>query len=147
MHFSSALCCERTEMARTEKVIVTCDLHEGEKTGDDVETIAFSLDGEAYEVDACAEHAAQLRDSFATYVGHARSVGRSTGGRSSGRSSAGTAPRRASRGSSRPSAGGSDRAQVQAIREWARSHGQQVSERGRLSATVLDAYRKAHPDQ
>ncbi len=135
-------------MARSTQVVVTCDLHEGEKTGEDVETIAFSLDGEAYELDACAEHAAQLRDSFATYVGHARSAERAGGGRSSaGRSSAGTGPRRASRGSSRPSASGSDRAQVQAVREWARSNGQQVSERGRLSAAVLDAYRQAHPEQ
>ena len=135
-------------MAKVETVIVTCDLHEGEKTGEDVETIAFSLDGEAYELDVCAEHAAQLRDSFATYVGHARSTGRSGSGRSSGgRTSAGTSPRRASRGPSPPSAGCSDRAQGQAIREWARSHSQQGTERRRLSAAVLDAYRSAHPDE
>lgn len=133
-------------MARTTRVIVTCDLHEGDRTGEDVETIAFALDGEAYELDACAEHAAQLRDAFATCVGHARSAAGSVSGGSAGRSSAGTSSRRASRGSSRPSASRSDRAQVQAIREWARSHGQQVSQRGRLSAAVLDAYRQAHPE-
>jgi hypothetical protein len=31
-----------------------------------------------------------------------------------------------------------------AIREWAKKHGHKVSERGRLSATVLAAYDAAH---
>ena len=36
------------------------------------------------------------------------------------------------------------RNQVAVIREWARSHGHQVSERGRISATVRAAYDAAH---
>ncbi len=45
---------------------------------------------------------------------------------------------------SRPAPSGSDRERVQAIREWARTHGHEVSERGRLSATVIEAYEAAH---
>jgi len=37
-----------------------------------------------------------------------------------------------------------DRERTQAIREWARAHGHKVSERGRLSAVVVEAYEAAH---
>jgi hypothetical protein len=121
-------------MARRETVVYSCDLHDGDMT-EDVETVSFGLDGQAYEVDACDEHRSQLRDAFAPYVGAARKPG----------GSAGSGPRRASRGSSRPAAsGGADREEVQRIREWAREHGHKVSERGRLSSSVLEAYRAAH---
>ena len=117
-------------MAQKVQVLLVCDLHEDEVEG--VETVAFGLDGSAYEIDTCEQHAAELRDAFAPYVGAARRAGRPA-----------AAPRRASRGS-RPAAAGSDRERVQAIREWARSHGHQVSERGRLSSTVIEAYEAAH---
>jgi len=119
-------------MAQKVQVLLVCDLHEDEVEG--VETVAFALDGSAYEVDVCEEHAAELRDSFARYVGSARRAGRSGG----------TPARRASRGSSRPAPSGSDRERTQAIREWARTHGHAVSERGRLSSTVIQAYEAAH---
>ena len=114
----------------------SCDLHDGDMT-DDVQTVSFGLDGQSYELDACEEHRAQLQDAFAPYVGAARKAGGRGG-------SGGSAPRRASRGTSRPSSGGSDREEVQRIREWARANGHQVSERGRLSSSVLEAYRAAH---
>ena len=122
-------------MARRETVVFSCDLHDGEMT-EDVTAVAFGLDGQAYEVDACEQHRKELHDAFAPYVGAARKAG----------GSAGPAPRRASRGSSRPAASGSsgsDREEVQRIREWAREHGHKVSERGRLSSSVLEAYRAA----
>ena len=118
-------------MAQRVQVLLVCDLHEDEVEG--VETVAFGLDGTSYEVDACDEHAAALRDAFAPYVGAARRAP-ATGG-----------ARRASRGPARPAAAGSDRERVQAIREWARSNGHTVSERGRLSASVLEAYEAANP--
>jgi hypothetical protein len=120
-------------MAQKVQVLLVCDLHEDEVEG--VETVAFGLDGSAYEIDACEQHAAELRDAFAPYVGSARRAGRPA---------AGTGSRRGSRGTSRPAASGSDRERVQAIREWARSHGHKVSERGRLSSTVIEAYEAAH---
>lgn len=125
-------------MARTTKTIITCDLHDGDDGTQDVEEISFSLDGQAYELDACAEHAAEMREDFARYVGAARKAERGSGG--------GGGARRA-RGSSRtaPSSGGSaDRDEVQAMREWGRANGFKVSERGRLSAALVEAYRAAH---
>ena len=122
-------------MAQKVNVMTVCDVHDQEVEA--AETISFALDGTPYELDACEEHAAELRDAFAPYVGSARKAGRASGG---------SAPRRASRGSSRPSSsgGGADRERVQAIREWAREHGHKVSERGRLSAAVQEAYDAAH---
>ena len=123
-------------MAQKVHVRTVCDLHDGDEV-EGGQTIPFALDGTSYEIDACDEHAAELRDDFARYVGAARKAGRA---------GSGTAPRRASRASSRPAstAGGADRERVQAIREWARENGHKVSERGRLSAAVQEAYDAAH---
>lgn len=117
-------------MAQKVQVLLVCDLHDGEEEG--TETVAFSLDGSSYEIDLCADHAASMRDDLATYVGAARRAGRS---------GSSTAARR----SSRPARSGSaDKQRVQDIREWARNNGHQVSERGRLSSVVVEAYDKAH---
>lgn len=106
--------------------------------GDADETVAFSLDGVAYEIDLSDKNAAKLRDALSLYVGHARSVGR--GGRGAGRTSASAAgtSRRGSR------AGRGDREQTAAIREWARKNGFKVGEKGRIPATVLEAYHAAN---
>ncbi|UJP40915.1 histone-like nucleoid-structuring protein Lsr2 [Cellulomonas palmilytica] len=91
------------------------------------ETVTFALDGVTYEIDLTAKRAAELRDSFATWVGHARKVG--------GRSTSGAAKPSSRRRSSND---------AQAIREWAKAQGLEVSERGRISADVREAYDKAH---
>lgn len=119
-------------MAQKISVLLVCDLHEDEVEG--TETIAFGLDGAAYEVDVCDDHGAQIRDAFAPFVGAARRAGRP---------SAGSSLRRPGR-SSRPAPAGSDRELVQAKREWARKNGFTVSDRGRLSAELLTAYDAAH---
>lgn len=92
------------------------------------ETVSFSLDGVSYEIDLSARHAAELRDAMAQYVGPARRVG--------GRGGAGRA------GGRRRSGGGDNR--TAQIREWARANGHKVNERGRIPATVVEAYEKAH---
>jgi len=123
-------------MAKRETVVYSCDLHDGDMTKD-VETVSFGLDGQAYEVDACEQHRQELHDAFAPYVGAARKAG----------GSGGSGARRASRGPSRAAAsngGSADREELQRIREWARENGHQVSQRGRLSSSVLEAYRAAH---
>lgn len=116
-------------MAQRVQVLLVCDLHEEEVEG--VETVAFGLDGSSYEIDVCDDHAAELREDFAAYVGAARRAGRAP---------AASAQRRAGRGSS----ASGDRQRVQQIREWARANGHQVSERGRLSSAVVAAYEAAH---
>jgi hypothetical protein len=114
-------------MAQKVQVLLVCDICDTENEG--TETMSFAVDGSSYEIDVCDEHAAEIRDSFATYVGSARRAGRV----------ATTAARRG-----RPAKQGSDKERTVAIREWARKNGHKVSERGRLSSAVLSAYEAAH---
>lgn len=115
-------------MAQKTKVILIDDVEGGEAD----ETVTFALDGVSYEIDLTSERAAQLRDAMAPWVGHARKSGGSA--RSPRRSSS------AGRSSGGSSASGVDTA---AVREWARENGHTVSERGRISGTVLEAYKAA----
>lgn len=95
------------------------------------ETVLFSLDGTAYEIDLTDENAAALREAFGPYVAAGRRI-------SSARTSA----------SARGSSGGRRRRTGQQdygpIREWAKANGYAVSERGRVPASVLEAYEAAH---
>ena len=107
-------------MAQRVQVVLEDDLDGGKAD----ETVTFGLDGATYEIDLSKKNAAKLRDAMSAYVGSGRRV--------SGRRGAGRAR---SRGR-----GGSDSAQ---IREWAKSNGYEVSERGRISAEIRDAYNSA----
>jgi hypothetical protein len=108
-------------MAQRVQVLLVCDLHDDDTAG--TATVDFSLDGASYEIDVCEEHGAKLREAFAPYV---------VAGRRSGRSGAG---RRSRRG--RGTAGDFD---PSAVRAWAKEQGVKVSERGRISAEVLEQY-------
>ena len=124
-------------MAQKVQVMLVCDLHDDEVEG--VETVAFGLDGASYEIDACEEHATEIRDAMASYVGAARRAGRPSPNAGAKRSS------RAAKSSSAGAAGGGGgKERVQEIREWARQNGHTVSERGRLSGAVVAAYEAAH---
>lgn len=116
-------------MAQKVQVLLVCDLHDDEVEG--TETISFGLDGSQYEIDLCAAHATEIREDLASYVGAARRAGRSA---AAGRRS--STPR-----ASRPSSSGKN---VSEVREWARANGYEVSERGRIASTVLEAYEAAH---
>jgi hypothetical protein len=97
------------------------------------QTLVFGLDGVAYEIDLSDGHAGELRDSLSAWIGHARRLGR-TGQARTGRAPAG-------RGRSGESSEGLDLVQV---RSWARDNGFEISDRGRVSSQVLQAYRDAH---
>ena len=116
--------------------MLVCDLHDDEVEG--AETVAFGLDGAAYEIDACEEHASALRDAFAPYVGAARRAGRPAPSAAGRRGQGRAKPNGAGAG------GGGGKERVQEIREWARANGHTVSERGRLSGAVVAAYEAAH---
>lgn len=110
-------------MAQRVQVLLVDDLD-----GSDAdETVTFALDGVSYEIDLNEDNAAQLRDDIATWIGHARR----SGGRRTTRSAA----------KSTKAAATSDTA---AMREWARGEGYTVSDRGRISAEIREAYAKAH---
>ena len=108
-------------MAQHVQVVLVDDLDGGKAN----ETVSFALDGVTYEIDLSDKNAAKLRDALATWVGHARRAG----GRSTAR-----------RGRSRTASGSSD---LGAMREWGRKNGFTVSDRGRISAELQAAYRKA----
>jgi Lsr2 len=115
-------------MAQRVQIVLEDDLDGGVAA----ETVTFGLDGVSYEIDLSDKNAGKLRDEFATWIGHAR--------RSGGRRAAG---RRSGSGSSNTSSA-SSRRDLSAVRAWARSNGHQVSDRGRVSAAVQEAYDKAH---
>ncbi len=73
-----------------------------------------------------------MRDAFSRYVSAARKVGRGT------RASGGGG------GRGRTTGGRMDREQAGAIRDWARKNGHAVSDRGRIPASVVEAYEAAH---
>lgn len=93
-------------------------------------TVEFGLDGVSYAIDLSAENAAELRDGLATYLATARRTG--------GRKQRGG---KANKNASAPNT--ADRQRNQAIREWAREQGMQVSDRGRIPAEIAEAYDKA----
>src|SRR4051794_26931605 len=112
-------------MAQKVQVVLIDDLDGGDAT----ETVSFGLDGATYEIDLSEQNARQLRDALAPWVGNARRLSGGRGGRPAAR-----------RGGSR-SGGSSD---TTAIRSWAKDNGYKVSERGRISAEVQEAYAAAH---
>ena len=117
-------------MARKTQIVLEDDLS-GEVLEDGAgETVSFSLDGQAFEIDLSSENASKMRDEFSRYVGHGRKVA----------SSGSVGRRSASRG--RPSAEG--KRDLGPVREWARQNGHDVSERGRVRASVIEAYDAAH---
>jgi Lsr2 len=112
-----------------QRVLLVCDLHDDDSAG--AETLSFAIDGTSYDIDVCAKHASALREAVAPYVGAGRRASSGSGG-------AGRRTR-----SSRPS-GAPDRQRTQEIREWARAHGHQVSDRGRIPVRLLEQYEAAH---
>lgn len=92
------------------------------------ETVLFSLDGNAYEIDLTDGNAAELRAALDRYVSAARRV-------SAGRAASG-APSRKRRRAGQPD--------YSDVREWATQNGHKVSDRGRVPASVLEAYEAAH---
>ena len=86
------------------------------------ESVNFALDGVNYVIDLSAENASKLRDALSLWVDHARR----TGGRR-------TRGRRPTRG---PTAN--------EVRQWAKSQGYEVSDRGRVSNEIREAYQRTH---
>jgi hypothetical protein len=97
---------------------------------DTITTVSFALDGVSYEIDLSDDNASKLRDAFADVIASGRRLG--------GRVKRGIAPGQAI---PRPVA---DREQTRAIRDWARQNGFELSDRGRIAASVVEAFEAAH---
>jgi hypothetical protein len=108
------------QMAQKVTVVLEDDIDGGPAT----QTVAFSVDGDAYEIDLNDANAARFKDVMAPFVGAARRGSR--GGSRSGRG----------RGRGRNT-------KTAEIRAWARANGQKVNERGRIPADVVAAYEKS----
>jgi Lsr2 len=87
-------------------------------------TVRFGLDGTDYEIDLSTAHSEELHKVLAAYVTHARKA-------------AGSARRgpRGRRGDGAPD--------TRKVREWARGHGIDIKERGRVPAEVIEKYKAA----
>lgn len=83
-------------------------------------TIQFSLEGVSFEIDLSTENAEQLRSAVAPFLSAAR---RTSGRRTRGNTTTAATMR-----------------DLGAIREWARSNGYSISDRGRVSVEILEAF-------
>ena len=102
---------------------------------DATETVNFGLDNDQYVIDLNQEHADELRDALAKFIGVARRV------RKDGQA--------VKQRKTRVRADAGDRQQKGAIREWARANSHLipdviVPDRGRLPKKVLEAFEAAH---
>jgi hypothetical protein len=111
--------CYSLEMAKRTQVILVDDLN-GELIPDGSGgTVFFGLDGVEYAIDLTDKNAEKLRSALSAYVSAGSRVGRKTGTRGP-RGQAGPSPRE--------------------IRDWARSNGHKVPDRGRIPDKVRQAF-------
>lgn len=109
-------------MAQKVEVLLVDDIDGGEAD----ETVSFSIDGTAYEIDLSKKNAAKLRNGLEPFVAGARKARRPAGRGGRTTRTAGSRERSAE------------------IREWAKSRGIKVNERGRIPANVIEQYEAAH---
>ncbi|MDN5744537.1 MAG: Lsr2 family protein [Nocardioidaceae bacterium] len=86
------------------------------------ETLTFGIDGRTFEIDLTETNATTFRQALEPYLNVARKV-------------PGATKNRARRHTPDD---------LNAIRAWARAHGHQVSDKGRVPLAVLAAYEKAN---
>ena len=108
-------------MASIVSVVVSDDID----GSPNAETVTFGFDGVNYEIDLAESNRAKLVRDFAPYVGAAR--------KASQRRSRSTGARQPDTGADRS-----------AVRAWAKEQGLKVSERGRISAEIMQRYEAAH---
>jgi hypothetical protein len=107
-------------MARQVITVLTDDLDGGNAD----RTVEFGIDGVNYTIDLSEKNVGKLRKALDPYL-----------------AAAARAPRSAGRRRAAPSVvQSSTREQNQAIREWATKNGWEVSERGRIPVSVVEAY-------
>lgn len=97
-------------------------------TEDEVETVRFALDGAQYEIDLNPENAARLRERMERFIEAGQRL----------------KERKRSIRKQFITTGTISKEQTQAIRHWAKENGYEVSERGRIAASIRDAFEAAH---
>lgn len=110
------------------------------------QTVSFALDGASYEVDLNDDHADELRAALDKFV----QAGRRISGKPrpvSGKASAGKASSpKGFAGGTAPSSGkvAAGKPDNNAIRTWARENGYTLGDKGRIAASIVQAYEEAH---
>lgn len=110
-------------MAQKIQTLFIDDIDGGEAEG----TVRFGLDGAEYEIDLSAKNAEALRQALARYIDAARRA-------------PGSPQRRTGRSGRRASANGVNTTEV---REWAKSQGIEVKDRGRVPAELVVKFKAA----
>ncbi|HYP46203.1 MAG TPA: Lsr2 family protein [Propionibacteriaceae bacterium] len=110
-------------MAQKTIIRLVDDLDNRELNGDG-QTVTFGFQKTEYEIDLSEQNVKRLHDALAPFIAAGRRVGSRAGGN--------------------PGAPKADHAQLQAMRQWAKEQGMKVSDRGRVSREVQEAYHAAH---
>jgi hypothetical protein len=110
-------------MAQRSITVLVDDLTGKDLDPDQAETVTFSLDGQQYELDTNSQSAARIRKALAPYVSAGRKVRPKTPRRSPSRTA--VAP------------------DSRTVRAWAASNGIELSDRGRIPASVLEKFTAA----
>lgn len=109
------------------KQVVTTTEYTDDLTGGKADgTVSFSLNGAAYEIDLSKANTRALEKALKPYLEAGRKV-RASRGRATRRSAASAATH-----------------DVAAVRDWAKQNGYEVSDRGRIAGSVIDAYHAAN---
>jgi hypothetical protein len=93
-------------------------------------TFTFAVDGTHYEIDLSNDNIKEFHEAIAGFVDSARKVTTSGLGRRARKTSISTS--------------GRSREQTLAVREWARQQGHSINDRGRIPASILQAFDQAH---
>jgi hypothetical protein len=107
-------------VAQRVQVLLTDDLDGSEA----VQTVKFGWLGADYEIDLNDKNLAAFEKALSKYV----SAARKTGGGARSRAGRKQAPA----------------LDLGSVRAWARDNGYEVSDRGRVSSTIMDAYKEAN---
>lgn len=114
-------------MASRTVVTLLCDVPHPMETRA-TEALSFGFNGSAYDIDLCAEHSNELRAHITSLTEHARRA---------------AAPRHAGTDMRTYKLRVNARERNALIRQWARQQGRPVSERGRLSVSLIKEYEAA----
>jgi len=95
------------------------------KESEEVQTHTFSLDGVNYEIDLVSDNYDKLFEALAPFISSGRKVGRA-------------------KGAGKPHRQTQDGPSPEQLRAWARENNHPVNDRGRVPASIREAYTQAH---
>ena len=118
-------------MARTTIEQITDDFDGSDLDPTEVTVETFTVNGVDYSLDLGAKSAEKVNKDMRKWIDKATRIGGRQKRSTTRQAPAASAPR-------------TDKAQLAAIREWARANGYEVSDRGRIPNTIVDAYNESN---